>query len=266
MNQKSWNILGVLVGILLISLPAFLFSLNSEKIDQDSILFLAVAVMIGMFGFVSMKWFPVFQWVKKVYVVGAILAVLSNGIIFFLSVKSNAFDKELEKYANVDPVKELGEINDTSFYQFQSEIQPQLKSTGTHPTQLRKAMKSYSYHHVFPIWEEGQDSIRYLFGCITHNGMMGVSIEKYHEILSGGNRIVQWTKDPGYLSAVDSLRLKTEIPLAKNYKIFSVTDPYRVNDLMHEYLYVALFAFNAIFLFVLLLFNLKINQEPLDID
>lgn len=266
MNPRAWNIVGVLVGIVLISLPSFLLSLNAERIDQDSLLYLAVAVMIGMFGFVFIKWIPAFHWVKKVYVVGAILAVLSNGILFFLSVKSNAFDKELEKYAEVESVKALGEIKDTSFYQLNSEIQPQLKSTGMHPTQLRKAMKSYSYHHVFPIWEEGQDSIRYLFGCITHNGMMGVSIEKYHEILSGGNRIIQWTKDPGYLSALDSLRMKTEIPIAKNFRIYSVTDPYRVNDLMHEYLYVALFAFNALFLFVLLLFNLKINQEPLNID
>jgi len=266
MNPIRWNILGIIISLIIINLPPFIFSSGIEKMNQENFTQMMICLTIGIFGFVIIGKVKVFTWLHKVYVVGVILALLSNGINFFLLVKSNAFESELEKYSDLKSVKSLSSVKDTLYYQLESDIQPDLEITGVFEKQLRKSMKSYSYHHVYPIIEEDNDSIRYFFGCITHNGMMGVSLEKYHEILSGGNRIIQLTHDSGYSNALDSLRAKNELPIAKNVSIFSVTDPIRINGLMHEYLLITICSFNGIFLFILLLFNLKVKDEKLDFD
>lgn len=266
MNSLRWNFLGVLFGILIINIPPFIFSSGIVQMNQENFTQMIICLLMGTFGFVILGFIKQFTWLKKVYVIGVVLALLANGINFFLLVKTNAFQAELKKYSNVNEIKDLADVEDTLFYHLDSELKPNLELTGVHEKQLRKAMKSYSYHHVFPVMEEGKDSVRYFFGCITHNGMMGVSLEKYHEILSGGYRIIQLTNDSGYYDALDSLRNKNAVPISKKAVIFSVTDPNRVNGLMHEYLLVSICLFNGLFLFVLLLFNLKVRNDKLDID
>jgi hypothetical protein len=266
MNTLRWNLLGLLISLIIINIPPFIFSSGIVEMTQENFTQMIICLCIGIFGFVILGFIKHFTWLKKVYVAGVILALLSNGINFFLLVKTNAFQLELEKYSNVKKIKDLNSIQDTLYYHLDTDIKPNLEFTGVHEKQLRKAMKSYSYHHVFPIIEEGRDSVRYFFGCITHNGMMGVSLDKYHEILSGGYRIVQLTHDSGYYSALDSLRMKNSVPISKKVVIFNVTDPNRVNGLMHEYLLVSICSFNGLFLFLLLLFNLKVKNEPLNLD
>jgi hypothetical protein len=266
MNPIRWNILGVIIGLLIINLPPFIFSLGIEKMNQENFTQMIICLTIGLFGFVILGNVKLFSWLRKVYVAGVILALLSNGINFFLLVKSNAFKSELSKYADLKTVKDLNQIKDSSYYQFVSDIKPDFDMSGIHEKQLRKATKLYSFHHVYPIIEEDRDSVRYFFGCITHNGMMGVSLEKYQEILSDGNRVVQLTHDPGYSNALDSLRIKNKLPIAKQVFIFSVTDPQRVKGLMNEYLLISMCSFNGLYLFLLLLFNLKVKNEKLNID
>lgn len=260
------NLLGVFIALLIINLPAFILSNGIEEITSDNFSSLGIGLFIAVFGFVVLSQIKIFNWVKKVFIFGIIIAFIGNGINFFLLVKINQFKSELGAVDELPITTSLKEIKPNTYYRLETEVSPDFKYVGEYHKQTRKASKYFDHYYVYPIIN-GKDSIRYFFACKTNNGLMGITIEKFQEILSGGNRIIKLIDEKYYRLAVGDFKKMNQLPVSNNAKVFFVADPSRMYGFIYEYFLIMICGANGLFIFSLLLANLKINKnEKLDIS
>jgi hypothetical protein len=256
MTTKNWNIVTLIVSFLIINLPSFILSRGVEEINQDVFPKIAASVSIGFLGFVIIGQIKTLTWFRKLYVAGIFIGFLANVILFYLLVKINEAEKEKAKFENCKVIKNISQIKDTSYYILESDIKPDLSKKGVAEKQLKKAMNFYAYYHVFPV-DEKKDSIEVFFACVTTNGMMGITLDSYKEILAGGNRYIKLAYEPRFREAVSDFSKKNKMAVKPGYKIYIVTDPERIYGFIKEYYLLSLATFNAIFIILFLLFNLR---------
>ncbi len=259
------NILGLLLAFSLINLPAYIFSSGVKEINSDNFLSLGIGLFIVVVGFIVLGKIKPFTWIRKVYIFGLIIAFIGNGVSFFLLVKLNQLDSEVGAIKDLSITTSLKDIKPDVFYKLETDVIPEFNFKGEYHKQTRKASKYFDHYHVFPILN-GSDSIRYFFACRTNNGMLGITLEKFKEILSGGNRIIKRVDEKYYRLAVSDFKKMNQLAVSDKAQVFIVIDPERMFAFIYEYFIIVLFGANGLFVFGLLLANLKINKdEKLDI-
>lgn len=264
MKVNKWNSITLIISFLIINLPSFVFSRGVDEITQDVFPKIAISVSIGFLGFVIIGQIKSLTWFSKLYVAGVFIGFLSNVILFYLLVKINEADNERVKFENCKKVKDPSQIKDSSYHILDSDIIPDLSMKGESAKQLKKAMNLYGYYHVFPVIEK-KDSIDVFFACVTNNGMMGITLDSYKEILSGGNRYIKLADEPRFHDAVADFSKKNKMAVKPSYKIYLITDPGRIYDFIQNYYLLSLAVFNGIFIVLFLLFNLrKMKAEKIE--
>lgn len=262
MKPVYWNIFSVLIGIFLLSGLPLLFSVGMSELNTDNFSKIAIPLTIGIFGFVIMSGIKIFTWHKKAVAAFVILSFISTVILFYLSISLNAVEENYGIDKKAASVESPLAIKDSFYHELISEMKPDVSLSGVAEKQLRKASKYYSYNYVFPILPgNSSDSIRIFFACKTNNGMMGVALESYKEILTEGTRYLKLANDPLYFEAVNNFKKENKMAVSSKYLIYEVTDPDRLKGFLNQYLWLSMSVFNGIYIFLLLLLNLKIDKD-----
>lgn len=266
MKNNYLNILGVVVGLLILNIPPIILDTLIDEINMENFSYLGGAIAIVVFLCFTIARLKFFPWLKKISIGLIFLSFFS--VIFNFSILNKA--SEIKESINVleksEKVNSLDNIHSSKPYALNPKILPDLNVKGEVSIITDKKRKFGADYYVFPV--PSNDSIKYFFGVRVVESLLELPYDFRLKMIESENRFAILQKDSNYLKAIEHFKINVSGKVSKDAKVFYVYDIEAIKSYYNYYLFWTFGFTNLLYVITLLIMNIKLkrSEETINID